>query len=292
MDLLTLPYDILNIILRKIENILFLLLVCKKSYALKANLQVVFGVNNNFWVSHYLGRFKTNQIILGYKDSFFLTTRGFARCCKQHNSNKKDLSKDWQWSISLNLVKRFAVFEEKRFFSYHSSNTVVVLFSDGTLEFIKLRGKYCPNIDLRSILQDEKISKFLMHERQQKEFSYERRFLLTGISDFAADDKNLFVISDQGKFIHYRLITTTSVFESKLQEFSCSELNFTVLSFVIEFEERNGNITIFAIRECDQRVLRVYISSHIEELNFTGLYLKRRKGSIYVLDENKILCIS
>lgn len=176
------------LILQQIDNVLFILCSCKKAYALKTNeiLLQIFDIQNKNWIPRFLGKIRRKTIVYGKYRNVLLTNLGFS------------MSRRSKWNISLKPVKRFVTINEGSTFLPHHNTSVVVLFFDGTLEFIKLRGKRhsfeeCGAFD----------SEFIQTEQSKAEFSYNRKIIFTQISDFAIVNRGVFIITKLRQYRFY-----------------------------------------------------------------------------------------
>ena len=204
MNLDSLPEDILNIIVKKLDIILYLLLTCKKLYSLR----------NNFGK---LGKIRGNYIVFSKLQDIFLTTEGF-------------LKQNRLFPISLNPVKRWILIKEVGHHR-HNSYTVMVLFCDGTLEFIKLRGNYC---NIAKLTLHTKAYEYLKSENSKPEYSTDRRVLLNNITDFCYKDYCLITISNNiltGYFVENNI----DFYRGEIKETFSRDIEFEVDSFTANF---------------------------------------------------------
>lgn len=271
MDLNSLPCDILITILRKIDNVLFFLLVCKQNYHNKENVLKIFGLTSNFWILRYLGKYKENIIIFARNGHFLLTNQGICYCAKRYN--QINLSKSITWYMPLNPVKKLLILKENGIF-YHELFIVIVLFFNGTLEFISLRGKHTyPNIEVPKIVLS-------------RQFSHQRKVILTGISDFILKDRlNLITISSSGildcNAITKLSKTDLSIYNAKICHVHTVDLGFPILSFVFV------NEAILVVK-LDGEVVKVTFNPLlVTQLKMRGVCMRIYQKQIYVLDENK-----
>lgn len=122
MELLSLPQELLEIILKKVNNALFFLLTCRNAYTLRLKIF-------EFPFKQHLGQIKNGEIILSNFANYFITWKGIL-CCDEKWRKCKDFRKASFTPIELREVKKFYVLPNRE--------VLIILFFNGDLELIEL----------------------------------------------------------------------------------------------------------------------------------------------------------